>query len=1075
MAGSFDDEKIAWFENTDGQGTFSLEIIISQNSNAVFGVTSLYAVDMDGDMDLDVLVSSFFDNKISWIENLDGQGTFGGAQTITSNLTFALFAFPEDLDGDGDMDVIGVSSSSDNVFWYENINGASTFTSNLVTGSLNNPQRAFAADLDGDGDKDILTTSSADDRISWYENTNGQGNFNLKEIISSSVNGAVSIKAADLDNDGDMDVVCTSDFDEEIVWFENTNGQGNFGSEQIITVDILAVQDVHLADADGDGDIDVFSTSSVDDQIAWYKNVDGMGTFSNINIVTQSAESPETVLAVDIDGDGDMDALSASFDDSRIAWYENIDGGANVWRQKTITANAFKPRFAYAKDLDGDGDMDVLAAFENEVTWHENEDGLGSFGNAQTITTNINRPNIVLAADIDGDGDEDILYSSSFDGEIFWHENLNGQGNFGGQQAIPVSVSTLQTIILEDLDGDNDLDMAYTDSFGDKIAWHRNLDGQGNFGSEETINTNFDAPHAIVASDMDQDNDLDLVITISGEDRAIWLENVNGQGDFSIEHLVAEGLETPTAAVVFDIDGDTDSDVVIGDSAADEIYYFENVDGNGLFGGAQFISDDVDGKIALSSGDLDNDGDIDFVSSASIIDQINCHINQSPTSNEIFGQVLLDVDNDGCDNEDLPISDLMVMTEGSGEQLATFTIGNGVYQLFPGEGSFETSLILSDIFDATPIIYNSIFSGVGEMDNADFCLEANQDVVDLSVSLYPLTEARPGFNAAYQLVFQNNGSEIISDAVSLVFDDTKLSFLNSSIAVSSQTSNELTFDFTDLNPFEIRTIDLLFNVFAPPVVEINEILTFQASIQPIASDINPVDNEFNYEQVVIGSFDPNDIRVLEGESILEEEVENYLHYIIRFQNTGTASAINVRVENILDPNLDWTTFQLESSSHSNRVEIKDGNFVTFFFDNINLPDSTSNEPASNGFITYRIKPNPDLTIGDIIQNKADIFFDFNLPIETNTAITEVVEPSSTEEIAGSFDFKISPNPITNTLNIHTDESIAGINIYDGQGKLIRSYAPSKTLELSDLRSGIYFCQVISKNGKIGIKKIIKLP
>ncbi|NRA48920.1 MAG: VCBS repeat-containing protein, partial [Phaeodactylibacter sp.] len=365
VSASFEDDKIAWYENTNGQGNFSEEIIISENANAIFGPNSVYAVDMDADGDLDVLTSSFFDNQIAWIENTNGQGDFGAVQTVTTGLTFALFAFPGDIDGDGDMDVIGVSSSSDNVIWYEYLNGTGAFTTKLITGSLNNPQRAYASDLDGDGDLDVLTTSSSDDRVSWYENTNGQGDFSLKEIISSTVNGALSVRAADLDNDGDQDVVCTSDFDEEILWFEN-NGQGSFGNEQVITVDILNVQDIHLADADGDGDIDVFSTSSNDDQIAWYENVNGMGAFTNLNVVTQSAESPESVIAVDIDGDGDMDALSASFDDDRVAWYENIDGQANLWQQKTITNVAFDTRHAFANDLDGDNDTDVLVAFEDE-------------------------------------------------------------------------------------------------------------------------------------------------------------------------------------------------------------------------------------------------------------------------------------------------------------------------------------------------------------------------------------------------------------------------------------------------------------------------------------------------------------------------------------------------------------------------------------------------------------------------------------------------------------------------------------------------------------------------------------
>src|SRR5690606_17827837 len=129
-------------------------------------------------------------------------------------------------------------------------------------------------------------------------------------------------------------------------------------------------------------------------------------------------------------------------------------------------------------------------------------------------------------------------------------------------------------------------------------------------------------------------------------------------------------------------------------------------------------------------------------------------------------------------------------------------------------------------------------------------------------------------------------------------------------------------------------------------------------------------NEVTLEQVVIGSYDPNDIQVLEGPEILVGDLDNYLHYIIRFQNTGTASAINVQVTNRLDPNLNWETFQILETSHPADIRITNGQFATFTFNDIYLPDSTTNEVASNGFIAYKIKPLSTLQVGDIMSNTA---------------------------------------------------------------------------------------------------------
>ncbi|NRA49680.1 MAG: T9SS type A sorting domain-containing protein, partial [Phaeodactylibacter sp.] len=516
-----------------------------------------------------------------------------------------------------------------------------------------------------------------------------------------------------------------------------------------------------------------------------------------------------------------------------------------------------------------------------------------------------------------------------------------------------------------------------------------------------------------------------------------------------------------------------DDDVVVSDIGMDEILYYENLDGSGAFGTAQFISNAINGKVSLSVADLDADGDLDFLSSASIIDQITCHINQSPTANEIFGEVVLDLDNNGCDENDLAIANMMVIAAGNGGDLGTFTLGSGIYQLFPGAGDFETTLMTAGYFDVNPEAHNTSFSGVGAMEVADFCLAANQEIVDLNVSLYPLTEARPGFDATYQLVFHNDGTEAVNGTVNLEYDDAKLDFLSSSLPADNQTANQLSFNFSELNPFETMAIEFTFNVFAPPVVEIDEVLAFTATVDPDLADANEADNTFAFDQIVIGSFDPNDIRVLEGETIPEDEIPEYLHYIIRFQNTGTASAINVRVENELDPNLDWSSLELESSSHANSVEIRDGNLVSFLFENINLPDSTSNEPESNGYITYRIKPVAGLSVGDIIQNQADIFFDFNLPIETNIATTEIIELVGLDENNQGLRFSVSPNPIIDWLDIHTEEPVVNINLYDGQGRLIYTFGAVNRIDLTNLYPGIYFCQVIGEDGRFGMKKIIK--
>ena len=127
-------------------------------------------------------------------------------------------------------------------------------------------------------------------------------------------------------------------------------------------------------DMDGDGDVDVLSASSKDDKVAWYENLDGIGGSFSTHVITVSADGAASVFAVDMDGDGDIDVLSASYNDETVAWYENLDGIGRNFRTHVITTSAYTAYSVFAIDMDGDGDVDVLSAsaFDDKVAWYEN-------------------------------------------------------------------------------------------------------------------------------------------------------------------------------------------------------------------------------------------------------------------------------------------------------------------------------------------------------------------------------------------------------------------------------------------------------------------------------------------------------------------------------------------------------------------------------------------------------------------------------------------------------------------------------------------------------------------------------
>jgi len=345
----------------DTGGAFSDQILISDMDN---DVQSIKAADLDGDGDMDVFLATA--GTISWYENTDGLGNFSSAKMINPAANGGRSVTAADLDGDGDLDVIAASGK---IAWYKNLDGLGNFSFGITISTLAGAIIVYTADLDSDGDIDIL--SAFDNKIAWYENTDGLGNFSFVNVITTAANNASSVYSADLDSDGDMDVLSASQ--NRIDWYKNTDGFGNFSDTMNISASGFT-RSVNAADLDGDGDMDVISVSLFDDKIAWYENLDGMGNFSSEKIITTTTDVPYSIYPVDLDGDGDLDILSAYFGDDKVRWFENADGSGNFFQGITITDSANGANSVFAADLNGDGNMDVLSASsgDNKVAWYEN-------------------------------------------------------------------------------------------------------------------------------------------------------------------------------------------------------------------------------------------------------------------------------------------------------------------------------------------------------------------------------------------------------------------------------------------------------------------------------------------------------------------------------------------------------------------------------------------------------------------------------------------------------------------------------------------------------------------------------
>lgn len=357
--------------------------------------------------------------------------------------------------------------------------------------------------------------------------------FGSENIISTQAQGPVSIVVADIDNDTFLDVITGSRFLNEVAWFKNEDGLGNFGSLQLILASDEIIR-VKVADLDGDNDLDIIVAANFLNRFFWLENLDGLGNFGPQRVIDNNADSANEAIGVDIDGDGDMDVVGAISNDSSAVWYENLDGLGNFGPRNTISFNLLACRAVFAADIDNDGDMDDVANSGDQVTisWFENTDGLGTFGAQQVIAGAVSYVTDVFCSDIDGDGNLDVVGVTNDDfGTVSWYENTDGLGDFGPRQIITLGALNGRSIFCADLDNDGDSDLLFGSTTSpiienSEVAWCENLDGLGTFGPKQVIGNELQFTNEVYAADIDNDGDLDVFATSQNNDKIVWYENL---------------------------------------------------------------------------------------------------------------------------------------------------------------------------------------------------------------------------------------------------------------------------------------------------------------------------------------------------------------------------------------------------------------------------------------------------------------------------------------------------------------------------------------------------------------------
>ena len=664
LSASAYDDKIAWYENTrQAAHSWTEQRDLRRRGRA----PAVFATDVDGDGDIDVLSASVLDDKIAWYENTQGDGTLWVTHAISVSINACNTVFAADLDADGDPDVLTVDAFG-GVLWFENTAGdGSAWTRRIVAESVASVYAVFAGDVDGDGDRDVLSARS-DDEVVWHEfgglevDDDGDG---LRECDGDCDDTEAGCTNDCDDTDSDGVAMCAGDCDdldpvihphqdesgETLCWDEKdndcdgltdwadpgcictgTNEDGDRfclpedcddtdptvypGAPQVcgdgvnndcdssqwpalevwtraaVPTDISAVYGVALEDVDGDGDPDILAATSRETGRAfeWYENLAGDGSAWADHVIA-SPVGGSSFVSADVDGDGDLDLLSAEELPSGLKWYENLVGDGSAWTGHTISTTLETLNSVSAADVDGDGDLDALSGCgtDESLLWYENAVGDGSVWTEHVISSP-GRVSSVAAADVDGDGDMDIFSTHPHETAVMWYENLVGDGSaWAGHPVYTSETWNGVRVLAVDMDGDGDQDAFSTASYSVSspfffktyflVQWNENVEGDGSLWTAHQVHWIVGWGLSACPEDIDNDGDLDVPISDAGIDgssaRILWRENSEGNGLVWTSHLIDSGVVGSILAG--DVDGNESLDVLYASHLDPVVAWYKQV------------------------------------------------------------------------------------------------------------------------------------------------------------------------------------------------------------------------------------------------------------------------------------------------------------------------------------------------------------------------------------------------------------------------------------------------------------------------------------------------------------------
>jgi len=358
-----------------------------------------------------VFTCTFSPANGQWVKNI-----------IDPSLDGSCFIYIADIDSDNDLDVAATGYLANRVVWYEN---DGTLPVNWIKHTIDSlytsPHGIHAADIDADGDSDLVVAEYSTHKVVWFENLGGTPIIWSKHVIDSYLQRATKVMVEDIDSDGDLDVAATPYDDDCCYWYENNLPNTNWSKH---TIDNNGGGHLRFVDMDGDSAVDLVTTGKIPLEVVWYKN-----NLPNTNwtktIIDTNPPGVRQIRVGDIDGDADPDVVITTGNADMVVWYKNEDGTSLNWSSHTIDDDLDLSAGLDLTDLDGDTILDVVASGydADDVVWYKNSLP-DTRWTKYYIDANLNGAANLKTIDFDSDGDPDVFVVGQNDDVVAWYTNM---------------------------------------------------------------------------------------------------------------------------------------------------------------------------------------------------------------------------------------------------------------------------------------------------------------------------------------------------------------------------------------------------------------------------------------------------------------------------------------------------------------------------------------------------------------------------------------------------------------------------------------------------------------------------